>query len=1220
MNFDEKQKQLLTKIFDESTLSLQDARDIVASKSLFTTLTKSDIENDSTSDLLYAAGLFIPAFTVALNVYTAYDVVYQNAYEVFLNKYSKQIAKNIEGGSLSNEELKLILDNRLDFVDKNPFTQGDDYVEEIIKAIIKNPNSLSSELSAFIQSGNAFDIEAAKKVREILDTTGIQLKDLHYVALANATEYGLKESPTSQATVTNDRIPIATFDTVAEGNEEIAELKQSSITFTSNLGGGSTLNTTNVSSIDNDLFVKYYTNYITDVIRKGTQPLQVFQDQSKELANKIAEISFKEFENNRRKELFNRLAEANADGELTPEEAANALNEANAAAIEEASDSGLAGRINDSSSLSEAEIEKRQRFFQQCVLLVHMNNLKDFYSRDITNDKESTWHENGVYNDRFYMITDGQDNSTFVNTLIAPKGDTIKDFLNITPDIQAFLVPKIKLFKVFGNGDNLRQVEFVFRNNTYNNNYMSNLFSDSSNVTRGSGYGIKEVSFSFEGASPATAKNDIKFGIKLFFQDFKDFVTPFDTVDSKGKAAKARFVDLILFDQKDNPQVTNNQLRQQYDPQYYRIRADVGWQVPNEKDQQFISACNKRGLSAADIKNAIVKMNKSFYLTMVEHDLDFDKTGTVTVTGEYRAYIESELKTTKFDALSDPKIAAARHTRERKLATAKKTCTPGEIAQLKSIFNGQEKAEVRTVQKRIINKLYEKNKIFNLTVLDDGGFRETGTFTKMPEYNTGNNSTTPNSFEDVQSRDAKAFNPEDPENNIQFFYLGDLFYIILDSMYGESGEPKIDKTKFILPSIEIEAYLSGETGYTINVAEIPISIDYFKEWYTQTVVKPERKSYAIMYFIRDLLNNLVVDALIDTCLNRDYNKSFRFNSTTISTKGDVLSGKASSTNSGATQGNYIINIADPNNADLFPLTVETETGEPADITDLVTYVFIMPVYNTITNKGLGNYFDDVKRGVYHFEIGTDRGILNEIKFSKIDMEYIREARFEQSRGVDDLLQLAAVYKASLKLFGNTLFYPGMTLFINPFGIGGLDFIPSDPNSIANKLGLGGYHLVTRVSSIISNGSFKTDVEAMFVYPGDGITRALVQGNNQPKDGTEDNIETPSTDSESGFCDNLLTREADYLRELAFDSQIQGDSITQSVAETPDVTINNPPAQQTTTLTLQEPGTVQTVTLDDGSTVTYASTRDDGNFTIYIDQQGNEVAAVETNSGAPPFGL
>jgi hypothetical protein len=321
-----------------------------------------------------------------------------------------------------------------------------------------------------------------------------------------------------------------------------------------------------------------------------------------------------------------------------------------------------------------------------------------------------------------------------------------------------------------------------------------------------------------------------------------------------------------------------------------------------------------------------------------------------------------------------------------------------------------------------------------------------------------------------------------------------------------------------------------------------------------------------------------------------------------------------------TKDNYVINLAEKK--DILPFSVENETGEPADIADLVSYVIIMPIYNTITNKGLGNYFDDIKRGVYHFEIGTDRGILNECKFSKIDMEYIREARFEQSRGVDDLLQLAAVYKASLKLFGNTLFYPGMTLFINPFGIGGNEFIPSNPNSIANKLGLGGYHLVTRVNSIITNGKFSSDVEAMFVYPGDGVTRALVQGNNQSKDNAEQNIERPPPEPDPNFCDTLLREESDYLKELARETEIQeSDDITRSVAEIPDVTINNPPAQQTTTLTLQESGTVQTLTLDDGSTVTYTSTRVEGSLTIYVDQQGNDVAGVDnTDSGALPFGF
>ena len=50
------------------------------------------------------------------------------------------------------------------------------------------------------------------------------------------------------------------------------------------------------------------------------------------------------------------------------------------------------------------------------------------------------------------------------------------------------------------------------------------------------------------------------------------------------------------------------------------------------------------------------------------------------------------------------------------------------------------------------------------------------------------------------------------------------------------------------------------------------------------------------------------------------------------------------------------------------------------------------------------------------------------------MQYIREARYKRE-GIDGLLQLGAVYTANLQMFGNTLFYPGMQIFINPFDIG-----------------------------------------------------------------------------------------------------------------------------------------------------------------------------------------
>ena len=69
----------------------------------------------------------------------------------------------------------------------------------------------------------------------------------------------------------------------------------------------------------------------------------------------------------------------------------------------------------------------------------------------------------------------------------------------------------------------------------------------------------------------------------------------------------------------------------------------------------------------------------------------------------------------------------------------------------------------------------------------------------------------------------------------------------------------------------------------------------------------------------------------------------------------------------------------------------------------------------------------------------------------------------------------------------------MEIFVNPFSLGGDEFVPNVQGSVANKLGLGGYHLVTKVSSEITPGSFNTNVKALFVYSGDGVTTIYKNG-------------------------------------------------------------------------------------------------------------------------------
>jgi hypothetical protein len=115
-----------------------------------------------------------------------------------------------------------------------------------------------------------------------------------------------------------------------------------------------------------------------------------------------------------------------------------------------------------------------------------------------------------------------------------------------------------------------------------------------------------------------------------------------------------------------------------------------------------------------------------------------------------------------------------------------------------------------------------------------------------------------------------------------------------------------------------------------------------------------------------------------------------------------------------------------------------------------------------------------------------------------------------NQGTDGLLQLGAVYKVTIDMVGNTIFYPGMEVFVNPMGLGGVNWDPTQGNldggeaSIANKLGFGGYHLVTRVNNSISSGKFNTTVEAQWHYSGDGVTPRMMSKNKKPDDESIEN--------------------------------------------------------------------------------------------------------------------
>ena len=188
----------------------------------------------------------------------------------------------------------------------------------------------------------------------------------------------------------------------------------------------------------------------------------------------------------------------------------------------------------------------------------------------------------------------------------------------------------------------------------------------------------------------------------------------------------------------------------------------------------------------------------------------------------------------------------------------------------------------------------------------------------------------------------------------------------------------------------------------------------------------------------------------------------------------------------------VLNTDRMRNMKALPLNGDVE-GNP-NINNFYHYIVLSCNGSALTYAGTGKYKEDIEAGRFHVEIGSNRGIVKNIKFSKTDMQYLREARFFRN-GTDGLLQLSSVYTATVEMFGNTLFYPGMDLWINPYGFGGTAL--GSPHqgdggtkkisnrSLSNILGIGGYHTITGVSTNLTPQGFTTSIKSQHYYSGDG---------------------------------------------------------------------------------------------------------------------------------------
>ena len=324
--------------------------------------------------------------------------------------------------------------------------------------------------------------------------------------------------------------------------------------------------------------------------------------------------------------------------------------------------------------------QKRQR--EQCFLASYIDifarrngvpNAANLSNTQSTTDSESVDN----WSSRAFQAIDESDRpevslgpmtySTFTKLLSVNPGILInrlvtspnaQDLFNLTPAKMSAIIPKLRLYKMYyENEEDIvgTASEFLFDTN-YNMSDLESILVDGQG--RGAGVAIKNFSWELVGTNTAEIDNNIRASLKIFFQNFSDFVNSrvlqeimdADTEAERTNAVTERretpdYLDLI-FRTSRYGSLNRAEGRRSLDERYYRIKAILGWTV----DQAMVEA----DIITPDEKRLIESVGTILLLSLLKHDIDFREDGTVELTLEYQASVESTISNDKTNVLYIP--------------------------------------------------------------------------------------------------------------------------------------------------------------------------------------------------------------------------------------------------------------------------------------------------------------------------------------------------------------------------------------------------------------------------------------------------------------------------------------------------------------------------------------------------------------------------------------
>ena len=794
---------------------------------------------------------------------------------------------------------------------------------------------------------------------------------------------------------------------------------------------------------------------------------------------------------------------------------------------------------------------EEQRFQEQCFLM-------DF-SEEFMKKNQNVNYTN------FTQINTKDSVATLLNKML---GKGVDRLMNVKPAELSLLQPRFRLFKVHYVGKEEKEVELRFDNSNKEGRFDDIRVDDLSRnrLQLGGGAGLKSFEWEDLGTNPGDSGKAFKAAIEMHFQNAADFFynraraneprtsfadlvrTPPKRFTRRGTTnekhfrikvqvgwqippANATLIDKKLREALENTTITmflsltthrlqylqngvlnvtaeyigaieNKLLSPETDVLY--SNADIERQIQNSIANQRASEKRLEELRAKGVEKA------SFFTKLKE------ATGAFITNDEIRSSDQLELEGLEED-VEQREVNRETLVKENRAKSYKRLLTsleesgrlfyidiPKEEIELLGQARNDRKQFTREVA---ANRRAERNKNARERTLPGRGIQQTnynnvGVHTPhgRQSFKDGVDQAARASDEEARNRLADNVSSNNTRANrakpggdkrINFFYLGDIVEAALDVVYGlEGGKSIIDRPenadmRFLLGPIEI---IDSQGNKRIrSLADVPISLNLFQAWFLKNVVRPARDKYLLRDFLRDLCSELVLKALRPDCLGPSA-KGVR-NRVSFS----IFSLPAKTDQEPIPRGGRH-NVEDISNL------VAKRKGS----TKTMKHYLMMYVSGHKPDKLKGDFKQDVKNGIYHFNVGADRGLLKNVDFDRADVQYLPEARISDDEDVQkgDAF-LSEPYNANMFMWGNSIFKPGMMLYINPASLGMGPSIPKE-----ERLPIGGYYTCIRALNKIGVGSFDTELSLNWESFGDESKRvATSEGRTTDP--------TPSIDSRDG---------------------------------------------------------------------------------------------------------